>query len=95
MLEADEKTDKILLIGEIGGDAEEQAAAYIQKFINETGHRLYCRTNSATRKNYGPCWRYHFWEQGWLSHRRSMRLETAGVQVAVFPHDGSSALALE
>lgn len=35
MFENDPETDSIVLIGEIGGDAEEQAAAYIRKHITK------------------------------------------------------------
>ena len=35
MFENDPETDSIVLIGEIGGDAEEQAAEYIKKHVTK------------------------------------------------------------
>lgn len=86
MLEADEKTDKILLIGEIGGDAEEQAAAYIQEFVKKPVVAYIAGRTAPPGKTMGHAGAIISGNKGGFASKKHA-LETAGVQVAVFPHD--------
>lgn len=52
----DEQTEAILMIGEIGGNAEEDAAAFIKNHeIKKTYSRLYSRQDCSSWKNHGAC----------------------------------------
>ena len=56
----DADTHAIVMIGEIGGNAEETAAAYIQKRCQETGGGLHRGTNRTSGTPYGSRGRNHF-----------------------------------
>ncbi len=47
MFEKDSQTQAIVMVGEIGGTAEEEAAEFIQSNVKKTGHFLHCRRYSA------------------------------------------------
>ena len=66
MFENDPDTDSIALIGEIGGDAEEQAAAYIKEH-HETGRGIYRRAAGTPRETDGARGS-HYLQRG--RHRR-------------------------
>ena len=55
----DPDTHAIIMIGEIGGNAEEVAAAYVKAARQEAGGGLYRRTNRASGPPHGPCRRHH------------------------------------
>lgn len=86
MLEEDKKTDKILLIGEIGGDAEEQAAAYIQKFVKKPVVAYVAGRTAPPGKTMGHAGAIISGSKGGFISKKNA-LEAAGVQVALFPHD--------
>ena len=89
MFLADDETESIIMIGEIGGAAEEDAAQFL---IDEAkrGARSPMAGFIAGRTAppgppHGPCRRDHFGRQG----RRRLKIaamEAAGIKVAPHPH---------
>ena len=51
----DSDTEAIVVIGEIGGNMENEAAEWIKIEWNKTCYRIYCRTNSSERSQNGSC----------------------------------------
>ena len=51
---ADPETDAVIMIGEIGGSAEEEAAAWITRQLQEAGGGVHRRTDGAPRTADGP-----------------------------------------
>ncbi len=49
LFENDPQTEVILMIGEIGGEAEEEAAEYIKRHMNKACCRIYRRGNSSSK----------------------------------------------
>ena len=67
LFEDDDETELIVMVGEIGGDAEERAAEYIAENGLEAGRRLHRRLHRAARQADGPRRRDHL---RLLGHRR-------------------------
>lgn len=64
LLMEDPETDGIVMIGEIGGNYEADAARYIKSIGNKkTCCRIYCRTNRAKRTYHGACRSYSRWSR--------------------------------
>ena len=63
MFQNDGNTDQIVLIGEIGGTDEQQAAEYISTQYDQTGHGLYCWPDCASRSADGTRRRNYLWRR--------------------------------
>ena len=59
LFEADPETKAVIMFGEIGGSAEEEAAAFIKSTHVEAGRELHRRRDRAARKEDGPRGRDH------------------------------------
>ena len=82
---ADEGTEAFILIGEIGGSAEEEAAAWIARELPEAGGGIHCRGDRASRAAHGPrgSHRQRGSRHGGRQDRRTG--EAAGIAVAKSP----------
>ena len=60
----DPDTDAVVLIGEIGGTAEEEAAEYIRDHFRKAGGRFHRRADGASGPPHGPRRRHHLPGQG-------------------------------
>jgi succinyl-CoA synthetase alpha subunit len=58
MFEDDPETEQVVMIGEIGGNAEEKAAAFISQYMTKKVTAFHCGPHRAARKAHGPCRRY-------------------------------------
>ena len=54
LFEADPQTELIVMSGEIGGSAEEEAAAYIAEHVTQAGRRLHRGRQRPARQDDGP-----------------------------------------
>ena len=59
MFEKDPGTEAVIMIGEIGGTAEEEAAQYIEKTREKARGCVYRRPDGASWQEDGPCGRNH------------------------------------
>ena len=64
LFDEDPDTEAIVMIGEIGGTAEEEAAAYVKAHVTEAGRRLHRGPDGAAGTPHGPRRRDHRRRQG-------------------------------
>ncbi len=64
LLNDDPETEAIIMIGEIGGSAEEAAAEFVKHLRQEAGRRLHRRPDRASRPPHGPRRSDHQWRAG-------------------------------
>ena len=64
LFQQDPETDAVVMIGEIGGNAEETAAQYIKESVTKPVVSLYRRTDRTAGKTHGSCRRHHHGRKG-------------------------------
>ena len=84
MMEEDPATEKILLIGEIGGDAEERAAAYIADNVKKPVFAYLAGRTAPVGKTMGHAGAIISHGKGGFAEKKAA-LEGAGVKVASMP----------
>ena len=82
----DPATEAVVMIGEIGGNAEEEAAAFIKAHVQEAGRRLHRRPDRAAGPPDGPRRRDHRGGKGTAAEKMAA-LAAAGVHVVKSPAD--------
>ncbi len=60
LFNADPETEAIIMIGEIGGNAEENAAEYVKQNVKEAGGLVHRRPDCASGQAHGARGRHHF-----------------------------------
>ena len=91
MFQADEGTDSILMIGEIGGNAEEQAAAYIQENVTKPVAAFIAGRTAPPGKRMGHAGAIISGGTG-SAEDKIAALQAAKVEVAESPADMGAAL---
>lgn len=86
MFEKDKQTKKIVLVGEIGGTAEEEAAAYIKKSITKPVVAYIAGRTAPPDKRMGHAGAIITRGKG-TAESKMKALEDAGVKIAKFPTD--------
>lgn len=86
MFENDPDTDSIVLIGEIGGDAEEQAAEYIKKYITKPVAAFIAGQSAPVGKQMGHAGAI-ISSSGGTAEEKIAAFEAAGVPVAKEPSE--------
>ena len=86
--EADPGTDLVVMVGEIGGDEEEKAAAFIAEHMQHAGGGLHRRLPGAARQDDGPRRRDHLRLVGHRRRPRRRRSRRAAVARRPQPHRG-------
>jgi succinyl-CoA synthetase alpha subunit len=76
------------MIGEIGGTAEEEAAAWVKANMKQAGRGVHRRRDRASGQAHGPRGRDHQRRQG---HQEALR--AAGIAVAETPAEIGATLA--
>ncbi len=91
LFEADEATEAILMIGEIGGNAEEQAASYIESSVTKPVAAFIAGATAPPGKRMGHAGAIISGGSGTAADKISA-LRSVGVEVAESPADMGSAL---
>lgn len=84
MFERDEETDAIIMIGEIGGDAEEQAAEYIRNYVTKPVVAFIAGLSAPADKQMGHAGAIISGSSGSAADKIAA-LEAAGIRVAKEP----------
>jgi succinyl-CoA synthetase alpha subunit len=92
MFEADPETHAIVMIGEIGGDLEIQAAAYIKEYITKPVVAFIAGQTAPAGKRMGHAGAIISGSAGTAAEKMAA-LEAAGVKVVVSPADIGKAIA--
>ncbi len=86
MFEADPDTEAMVMIGEIGGSAEEEAAAYVAEHVSKPVVGYIAGFTAPPGKKMGHAGAIISGSQGTALAKKDA-LEAAGVQVATYPSD--------
>lgn len=86
LFEADPDTNRIVLVGEIGGTAEEEAAAYIEKHVRKPVYAYIAGRTAPEGKRMGHAGAIVARGLG-TAQSKQAAFERAGVKVARFPTD--------
>ena len=91
MYQADPGTEAILMIGEIGGTAEEEAAAYVQQHVSKPVAAFIAGRTAPPGKRMGHAGAIISGGKGTAAEKIAA-LETAGIEVAASPADMAAAV---
>lgn len=94
MFENDEKTKAVVIIGEIGGDAEQRAASYIKENISKPVVAYIAGKTAPKEKRMGHAGAIIMGESGTYDNKK-LTFEKCGIKVATFPKDITELLSKE
>ena len=91
MFQDDDETESILMMGEIGGTAEEEAAAYVKKHITKPVAAFIAGRTAPPGKRMGHAGAIISGGKG-TAEEKIAALEDAGIEVAQSPADMGAAM---
>lgn len=91
MFQDDDETEAILMMGEIGGTAEEEAAAYVKEFITKPVAAFIAGKTAPPGKRMGHAGAIISGGKGTAAEKQAA-LEAAGIEVAQSPADMGTAM---